>query len=443
MFSRFPIASDRRRIARRPSGRSAHAAETLESRTLLTTIVVATDGNDATGDGSLVAPYLTLQQAVNVADPGDVIALREGTYAGGVTIYDPDITIRSYEGEWAVIQSPIDDSSIAQTIRFHFDANDGKLQNLEIVGGYYYAVKTESNWDWGVPDHERRGTSGLIIEDSKLHGSGRDVIKLTPGSDDVVIRRNEIYDSGLRYDGNAEGIDNVNADRMIVQDNYIHDIATNAVYFKGGSIGSIVERNFIENTGGAGVMMGYYTDIEWFDTTVNPDYYESIDGIVRNNIIRNTAWAGIGFYASLNPLAYNNTLVHVAQQAQAGLLTSVVEHYTSSTEFTVEANVNPQAFNNIVVLSAQSSARVAYLREGSVVGPVDFGNNLYFDEGGPTLFTSRLVDPTAYNQTLAEWQAEIGDPGSFVADPTLDAGLHLTPNSPATDNGRTINRIDV
>ncbi len=425
----------RRPLRRKPPAVRRLQLESLEGRHLLTSLFVATDGDDASGDGSLNAPFRTVQHAVGAADPGDVIELRAGTYEGNITISEPDITLRSYAGEWAVIQSPIDDPDHEQVIRFRHTADRGHIQNLELIGGYYYAVKADSNWDWGVPDHERNGAEGLLIEDSKLHGSGRDAIKLTPGSDDVVIRRNEIYNTGMRYSGNAEGIDNVNCDRMLVQDNYFHDIATNAVYFKGGSIDSVVERNLIVNTGFSGVAVGYYTDHEWFDLNANPDLFESINGVVRNNIIVGTQAAGIGFYGSQGAQVYNNTLIDVGESMQAGVIFSAIDHYVTATEIVVRGNVDPTFANNIVVMSGNSGLHMVHMRENSLSGPLHASNNLYHDLDGEVWFGNRLDDPSSWRFTLAEWQTMFGDAGSLVADPLLDANQHLTIGSPAIDSG--------
>ncbi len=415
--------------------------ETLENRALLTTLMVATTGDDSNADGSPERAFRTLQAAVDRADPGDEIVMRAGTYDGGVTIRDPNITVRSFEGERAKIVAPIDDPNIQQVIRFHIDADGGRLSGLELQGGYYYAVKTESNWNWGVPDDQRRGASNIIIEDSILHGSGRDVIKLTPGSDDVIIRRNEIYDSGLRHAGNADGIDNVNGDRMIVRDNYIHDIATNGLYAKGGSIGSVIERNLIRETGSGGVMVGFYTDIEWFDTNVNPEYFESIDTIVRNNVILDTTYAGVGLYASKSPRVFNNTLINVGRTGQAGILTSYVDHYTGATTFTREANVDPVVINNLVVQPDGASTAAVYLRAGSIEGDFTFGHNWYHRPDAPPQFQTRLTDPSAWRISLDEWMATIGAEGSREGDPRLDDNLHLSPQSALIDAGRLIAEI--
>ncbi|AOS63294.1 right-handed parallel beta-helix repeat-containing protein [Actinoalloteichus hymeniacidonis] len=72
-------------------------------------IVVAPDGDDA-NPGTIDAPLREIQRAVDLAEPGDVIALRGGTYALSTNIQilhsgEPDrpITIAPYQDEHAVI----------------------------------------------------------------------------------------------------------------------------------------------------------------------------------------------------------------------------------------------------------------------------------------------------------------------------------------------------
>ncbi|MBD3401957.1 hypothetical protein GF420_03605 [candidate division GN15 bacterium] len=45
-------------------------------------IYVATDGNDATGDGSNGAPFLTIQKGIAEATNGDTVRVKNGTYTG-------------------------------------------------------------------------------------------------------------------------------------------------------------------------------------------------------------------------------------------------------------------------------------------------------------------------------------------------------------------------
>src|SRR5687768_15641301 len=57
------------------------ALEQLESRLALATFFVATSGNDSS-DGSSGDPWLTLQRAADVVNPGDSVVVRAGNYVG-------------------------------------------------------------------------------------------------------------------------------------------------------------------------------------------------------------------------------------------------------------------------------------------------------------------------------------------------------------------------
>ncbi|MFN4260141.1 MAG: Calx-beta domain-containing protein [Gemmataceae bacterium] len=424
------------RRSRKRSIRFRPGLEALEDRTLMATnLYVATTGNDGIGDGSLTKPYATLAKALSTAQDGDTIYLRGGTYAGGVSVNVPNLTLASYPGEWAIISAPVWDSSIPHTLRFDINASGGKLQRLEIVGGYYYTVKLETTWNWGLPT--RWGASNILIEDCKLHDSGRDIIKITPGCNDVIIRRCEIYNSGKRDKSNAEGIDNVNGSNMVVQDCYIYNIATTGIYFKGGARNVVIERNLIINAGLGGIFVGFDTDLEWFDVETNPMLYESIDAVIRNNIIRNTAGAGIGVYASLRPQIAHNTLIDVAQNIQAGVLIDKIDHWISLQEPSRRTRAADVAFiNNIVTQSANSSRPMITVRQDSVAGPLLFSNNRYYDMSGPARFEFHLVTTSTGRVGFTQWQSLLGgDGGSSEGDPLLNSQYHLSAGSPAIDAG--------
>ena len=83
--------SPRRAAAPRPPSVSTpartgpDAVEGLESRTLLSTYYVSTSGSDSADGQSLSSPFKTIQQAANVAEPGDTVLVRGGTYRETVT----------------------------------------------------------------------------------------------------------------------------------------------------------------------------------------------------------------------------------------------------------------------------------------------------------------------------------------------------------------------
>ncbi|MBL0020668.1 MAG: right-handed parallel beta-helix repeat-containing protein [Bacteroidetes bacterium] len=63
--------------------------------------------------------------------------------------------------------------------------------------------------------------------------------------------------TGNALDPNAEGIDNVNGDGMVVRNCHIHHTSTSGVYAKGGADGCIIDENLIRETGEAGILLGF------------------------------------------------------------------------------------------------------------------------------------------------------------------------------------------
>lgn len=369
---------------------------------------VATTGDD-NDPGSFGQPWQTLHHAVTQVGQGDVIILRGGTYAGDVTVATDNIRIESFAGEWAVISSPTTDPNEQQAL--WFNASGGEVRNLELEGGYFYALKFEEG-------------DGLV-SGCKLHGSGRDCIKIVPDADDITIEDCEIYESGQRDPSNADGIDNVNADRMVVRRCYIHDIATNGGYAKGGPIDCVFENNLVVNCGGGGFYLGFFTDLQFFDPVSNPNYHGNIDGTIRNNYIINTEGPGIGLFAALRPRVYHNTLLQVAESSRGGIHFEPVNNDNQ-----LRYVVDPVVVNNIVTLSPTSSRTLIEDRNGGMTGNITLDYNRYYDEDGTDEFRygGGVVN-------FATWQGSVpgGDPNSTLGDALLDPNSHLTAASPCRD----------
>ena len=403
-------------LRRRNAIAQAARVESLEMRTLMSAWYVSTTGSDSAA-GSLAAPLQTVQAAINKAATGDTITLRGGTYAGGVKITKPGLTIQSYTGETAKIAASNTNSSIQVSVDIGEDASNTKLINLDISGGYYYAIKTESTWDTGASNPH--GPSNLFISGCKIHDSGRDVIKFTPATDYSIIEKSEIYNSGRRDPSNAEGIDAVQANYAILRDSIIHDTTTNGVYYKGGSINTLIERNKVYNTAHSGILLGQSSDENWFNTSANPGYYESIGGIVRDNIVYNTQGAGIGAWSAQNAQIYNNTLVNVAQTMFGGILVQGQEHWPSTGPLAGQDVVIPSnnvtIYNNVVQMN--SSRPVLNIRTGGLTGSLTMSNNDYYNAGSGTISD----DVHSYYGGLSGWQSKGYDAASLWANPQLDA----------------------
>lgn len=411
------------------------------------TVYVSVSGND-NNDGSEAKPFKTIQKAADVADPkGLEIVLRAGTHESKeIRFRTSNLKLRSYPGEWAIIKATVNVEDIASCLWFSEPTiKNVTLENLEIIGGYYYGLKFESNWDddRSVPFDKRQGVSGITIRNCRIHDTGRDCIKITPGCKDIKVITCEIYNSGVGPANveaqNAEGIDNVNADNMVVQGCYFHDIATNGMYAKGGARNCIVENNLFINCGEFGIAAGFLdTDSEWFNLSTNPSYQESFDMIIRNNIVANAKWGGVGLFAAVGTQVYHNTFVNVGLSTLSALHISAGETYTGSGPALSPPCRNLKIVNNIFVQPFGSSRPMIQFRGmNDDQSPPLAGNNVidynvYFKSGQGPIYQNRQDG----DLTFAAWKnATKFDLNSREIDPRLEGNYHLKSESPLIKKG--------
>ncbi len=406
---------------------------------------VSPSGND-NATGTLAAPFKTIPKAIDEAAPGDEIQLRGGTYVSKeIRITKSNLTIRSYPGEWAKIACGLNVEDESSCIWYSEpDVVGGLLENLEITGGYYYGIKFETNWDWGLPPAEIHGVRNVTVRNCKIHDTGRDCIKITPACNGLQFISCEIYNSGvgpsnLPANGgpNAEGIDNVNGDGMVVRNCYIHHTSTSGVYAKGGAKDCIIEENLVMNTGEAGILLGFYTDAEFFDQDgTNPAFYECQYSLARNNIVENTGGAGIGFFAARNCAAYNNTVITASPEFHAPLMIAKGEIWINDNLTLTPANFNILVFNNIFIDKSGTSDEdyTVQIREGALTGTNSFSRNIYQKTTGAAKFDDGVSWPAL---NFSQWKSQLGfDVQSMETDPKLDANFHLTAASPAINAGQ-------
>jgi len=246
----------------------------------------------------------------------------------------------------------------------------------------------------------------------------------------------------MRDNSNAEGIDNVNGDFMLVQDCYIHNIATNGVYFKGGATLCVVERTKIDNCGGGGIMVGFYTSPEFFDTVANPLYYESIYGIVRNCVIMNTNYAGIGLYAAKNAKIYNNTIIYTAKSDHSPIYFGLTFQDWDPIAKR-PASINPIIKNNLVIQDVNTPSTFVYIRYAyvdqlgghlySLTGMPIMNNNCYYKISGSANFQNRRPN-SLFDGNFSGWRNHIvNENNSMETNPLILNYFYLTSTSPCID----------
>ncbi len=149
---------------------------------------VSNDGSDE-NPGTLLAPFRTIQQAIDVVKPGDVVSIRGGTYRERLRIQDlhglksEPITFKNYQNEDVILTGadPITtvwqkhDGNIWKT-NLNFDVSQLYLDGQMLTAARWPNISKE--WD-RFDDSDRRnatpdsywdiqGTRALALVDSKL-----------------------------------------------------------------------------------------------------------------------------------------------------------------------------------------------------------------------------------------------------------------------------------
>lgn len=409
------------------------------------THVVATTGSDA-GPGNLAQPWRTIQHAVDVAQPGDVIAVRAGTYVEDVLIQNPGtanawITLRGYGVERPVLRS----TGGSPTVYFyHDDCDEGvigsgsgntdchafywELRGLEIQGSPTgdYAVKID--------------TPRVRLIENRLCCTVADVVKLVRTANDVEILNNEIWQNpGIVTPGaNAQGIDIVGADRVRVAGNTLHDVPDIGIYAKGNARNALFEDNRLINIGNAvnghALMLGQSTDAE----RLVDGPYESYDGLVRNNVVVGSTWACLATASSYNARFYNNSCYDTGQLVHGSILLSNESEIGQTGAYITFINNIVYGSSAKPVLKIASDALADY-------STLVIDRNLYYVTGGtPQFSASDFFTAVGFMQWSTNYTGLSGRvDGSLVADPlyaTLTGAtpLTLSTHSPAANVGRVL-----
>lgn len=297
------------------------------------TLYVATDGND-NGKGTVASPLRTLAKAVSAVQPGDTIEMRAGTYAGGVVISKPGrrdawITLKAHADEKVVIDGA------GKSINLYFYHDNFVplywiMEGLEAKGGEY-VVKID--------------TPRVKLFNNNFHGASADIVKVVKTANDITIYGNEIHHNNARNGANAQGVDIMGGDNILVAHNYVHDIPSTAMYTKGNASRTVFEYNRLENIYERGIMLGQSSGREFLGEN-KP--YESYDGVVRHNTIRNTRGACLAVTSSWNAKVHNNTCENVASEFNGAI-------FLSNESELGQASTHVEIRNNLIIRSAQGN----------------------------------------------------------------------------------------
>ena len=168
----------------------------------------APDGDDAIADGSQERPFFDLQKAIAIAQPGDRIWMKAGTY-----VYDKRININDTNGEPDKMielfgkdgQAVLDFSGMP----YHSHSNN-PYQGVRLTSSY---------WHFKNIDITNASDNGLLIERNKpTGGSASDIINRTQDAHDNIIELCNFYrngDTGLQMKNLAANNKVINCDSYL------------------------------------------------------------------------------------------------------------------------------------------------------------------------------------------------------------------------------------
>jgi len=405
-------------------------------------LVVSHSGNDETGTGTTANPYRTIQHAADIAQPGDTILIRGGTWSENVDIAvsnsglaDAYITFMPYPGEEVIF-----DGNGSIHCSFFISANYIRIKGFILKNNYYSCICL----DGGSQTVGAGTANGCIIEDCTMEN---------PDASGAGIH------GGIIIENDAK---NTLVQRNTITVNSGPSNSINGIGFWYPGWGQVIRNNVITSTTGAlrdGIGGGPEDTSQY---THNWDIYNNTitgamdDGIqieggdvnvrIWNNTIKD-GFIGIALCPTLVGPAYvvRNTIANMSggmfKLGDSSYGRIYIYHNTYYT--TIYADGYNQTNGNLGNIVSRNNI----IHAGKYVVEMKYGTNYGFDfdydncysTNSPTRFI-KWIDGAAYT-TLALFTAATGQEshGISVADNkfTNAAGgdFTLQPTSPCIDAG--------
>ena len=380
------------------------------------TYYVATNGDDL-NPGSALAPWRTLQHAVEQVLAGDTILVMSGTYQG-MRIENSGtaqawISLKAAPGAQVIINAPGPENKHSSNIEVETWENDGTVAYWIIEG---LKVANAPNWGIDLRGNEDHKSHHLTIRNNRVHDNGVASGKtgiFAAFADDLLIEGNESYSNGEHgiYISNS-------SDRYIVRDNRLYQNQGCGVHQNGdASMGGdgilsdgIVEANLIYGNGSLG------------GAAINMDGV--VNALVVNNVIYDNSATGIAIFQQDGAVcSQNNRILHNTILMPSNGRWGILIGGTGCT--------GNKLFNNIIL--SLHSYRGSINLPASMVAGFESDYNLVVDR-----FTTDDGDSIL---SLGQWQQNgydlhsfLGLPGDLFINPE-SKDFHLKEGSPAIDTG--------
>jgi hypothetical protein len=300
----------------------------LVAATQAATYYVSPSGSDASA-GTLAAPFATLQKAQSLANPGDTIYMRGGTYAlAAQTVISRNgssgnyINLFNYPGEVPILDSASNGNTGGHSVIRLYNISWWHIKGLEIKNSPGYGIflaGTTSNIivEFCNVHHNLRldnsgggiqiefGSNNLVLNND-LHHNGHAGSEGGSGSDIGSQLTGNIFRGNRVWRNNDNGMAFWNAANVLIEnnwvwengydDNLVHTAPGDGVGFKLGGSGTgdgnhIVRNNLAWRNFGAGFddnsadnPMTLYNNTAYQNGGGNFNFYTAVANVLKNNL---------------------------------------------------------------------------------------------------------------------------------------------------------------
>ncbi|RYY76894.1 MAG: DUF1565 domain-containing protein [Gammaproteobacteria bacterium] len=469
------------------SSTTSSVASSSSVAQLGTNYYVSPSGNDS-NNGSINAPFKTIQRAANLVNAGDTVYVRSGTYNETIDIKRSGssnsglrIIFKNYPGEFPIVdatgKSVVDGQSGVFTLTNvsyvtveGFDIKNfttNSTSNVPIgiyvvgAGSYVEILNNDISYISNTAKSDGANALGLLVAGTTAPASinnitisGNELYNLTLGaSESLSINGNVEYWKVINnevHDNNNIGIDAIGFEETnsndtynqardgLISGNLVYNIssygnpaygneyAADGIYVDGGKR-IIIENNIVHHT-------DFGIELASEHKGKSTSYVT-----VRNNLVWNNSAAGItiGGYDKDRGLTDHCTIVNNSflfnDSKKTGAGEFQIQYYAT----------NNVVKNNIFYASSQGVLINSYT--SSSTSPADIDYNIYFSSVG-TANAEFIWNGKAYTGFSNYWAATGKDQRSQFVDPkfvsTSTPDLKLATGSPAVNAGVTLQSSD-